>query len=66
MINRASVPMWGNARESAGPAKWPGKKKRYPGVIPDPAARIRFYLHKELRAAEIRILSTQTFRAGDT
>ena len=25
MINRANVPMWGNARKSAGPAKWPGK-----------------------------------------
>ena len=25
MIDRASVPMWGNARKSAGPAKWPGK-----------------------------------------
>ena len=27
MINRASVPMWGKARESAGPAKWPGKER---------------------------------------
>ena len=52
MINRASVPMWGNARKSAGPAKWLGRKV-IAGVIPDPGARIRFYLHKEFRAAEI-------------
>ena len=32
MINRASVPMWGNARQSAGPAKWP-EKQIIPGVI---------------------------------
>ena len=26
MINRASVPMWGIAGQSAGPPKWAGKK----------------------------------------
>ena len=50
MINRVSGPMWGNARQSAEPAKWAGKKVNLE-VIPDPAARIRFYLHKEFRAA---------------
>ena len=39
MINRASMPMWGNARKSAGQAKSPGKKK-IPRVIPRVIARI--------------------------
>ena len=33
--------------------------------IADPAARIRFYLHKEFRAAGIRIFSTQRIGGGD-
>ena len=43
-----------------------------PEVIAIPAARIRFYLHKEFSAAEIGILSTQivfmnvNFLGGDT
>ena len=56
MINRATVPMWGIVGQSAGPPKWAGKKvipDVIAGVIADPAARIRFYLHKEFRAAEI-------------
>ena len=69
MINRASVQLWGIAGQSAGPPKWPGKKSdRGSGlriVIPDPVARIRFYLHKEFRAAGIRFLSTQRRGGGD-
>ena len=64
MINRASVPMWGKAGQSAGPPKSAGKKV-IAGGIAIPAARIRFYLHKEFRAAEIGILATQTFRAAE-
>ena len=59
--------MWGNARKSAGPAKWPGKKVIagvVPGVIPEPVARIRFYLHKEFRAAEIGFDLHKEFRAA--
>ena len=56
MINGASVPMWGIVRQSAGPAKWP-RKKYYcdKSIVIDPAARIRFYLHKDFRAAEIQL-----------
>ena len=32
--------------------------------LPDPLARIRFYLHKDVRAAGIRILSTQRIGAA--
>ena len=34
-------------------------------VIPDPAARIRFYLHKEFRAAEIWFSLHKEFRDGE-
>ena len=57
MINRASVQMWGIVGPSAGRPKWAGKKNdRVPahagGCVP--AHTIRFYLHKEFRAAGIR------------
>ena len=65
MINRASVPMWGIAGQPAGPPKWAGKKNDRRivcrRIVAEPVARIRFYLHKEFRAAGIRFLSTQTF-----
>ena len=64
MINRASVQLWGKAGQSAGPPKSAGKKSDRENcrqgdrviadrVIADPGPRIRFYLHKEFRAAEI-------------
>ena len=72
MINRASVQLWGIVGQSAGPPKWAGKKKGLPGLLPflrhgsdfiytKNAARpgSGFYLHKECRAAEIRVSSTQ-------
>ena len=62
MINRASVQLWGHSETIGRPAKI-GRDKilhRDPAAR-DPAARIRFYLHKEFRAAGIRFLSTQTF-----
>ena len=69
MINRASVPMWGIAGKSAGPPKWAGKKSYrrplLPAIVADLAPRIRFYLHKEFRAAGIRLLSTQRVGGGD-
>ena len=55
MINRATVPMWGNARKSAGPPKWAGKRTDCPIRGTDPVARIRFYLHKEFRAGKIQL-----------
>ena len=66
MINRASVPVCGNARKSAGPAKWPGKKVIAGVAVADPGARIRCYLHKEFRAAEIGfyLLVRKEFRAA--
>ena len=58
MINRASVQLWGHSETIGRPAKIGREKKGYPGVIADriadPAARIRFYLHKDFRAAGIR------------
>ena len=69
MINRASVPMWGIAGKSAGPPKWAGKKSDCrplsPAIVADLAPRIRFYLHKEFRAAGIRFFSTQRIGGGD-
>ena len=47
------------------PARQNGLKKMIAKLLQDPAARIRFYLHKEFRAAEIGILSTQTFRVAE-
>ena len=35
-------------------------------VIADPAARIRFYLHKDFRAAEIRVYLHKDFRAAES
>ncbi len=64
MINRASVQLWGNGRKSAGPPKSAGKKK-IPDPVADPAARIRFYLHKEFRAAGIRFYLHKEFRAAE-
>ena len=67
MINRASVPMWGNARESAGPAKWPGKKKipgsysRSGGTDPIlstqriPRSRDRDFIHTNVAEAIARM-----------
>ena len=40
MINRASMAMWGNARKSTGPPKWP-EKKRSPGMIAGDYCQIR-------------------------
>ena len=54
MINRASVQLWGHSETIGRPAKIRREKKGSPGVIADPAARIRFYLHKDFRAAGIR------------
>ena len=65
MINRASVQLWGNGRKSAGPPKSAGKKSDRGAVIADPVARIRFYLHKEFRAAGIRFyLHKESARPG--
>ena len=70
MINRASVQLWGKAGQTAGPPKSAGKKSdrrkshrrksdRRSG------ARIRFYLHKEFRAAGIRFyLHKESARPG--
>ena len=61
--------MWGIAGKSAGPPKWAGKKSYrrplLPAIVADLAPRIRFYLHKEFRAAGIRFLSTQRIGGGD-
>ena len=65
MINRASVPVCGNARKSAGPAKWPGKKKYTKRGSKNYCLPIRFYLHKECRAAEIRFSLHKEFRAAE-
>ena len=65
MINRASVPVCGNARKSAGPAKWPGKKKYCQSDTKNYSLSIRFYLHKEFRAAEIRFSLHKEFRAAE-
>ena len=54
MINRASVQLWGNSGTIGRAAKIGWEKKLLPEVIADPAPRIRFYLHKEFRAAGIR------------
>ena len=62
MINRA--PMWGIVGQSAGPPKWAGKKYRSGDTSGD-TLWIRFYLHKEFRAAGIRFLSTQRIGGGD-
>ena len=50
MINRASVQLWGHSETIGRPAKIGREKKG----LRDPAARIRFYLHKDFRAAGIR------------
>ena len=69
MINRASVQLWGKAGQTAGPPKSAGKKSDtripLPDPIADPGARIRFYLHKEFRAAGIRFyLHKESARPG--
>ena len=67
MINRASVQLWGNSRTIGRAAKIGWEKFPLPDLvaIADPVARIRFYLHKEFRAAGIRIFSTQRIGGGD-
>ena len=59
----------GHSRTIGRAAKMAWKKKLLRIVIPDrycdSVARIRFYLHKEFRAAGIRFLSTQRIGAGD-
>ena len=49
------------------PARQNGLEKAgvIPGVIADPGARIRFYLHKEFRAAEIGFYLHKEFRAAN-
>ena len=67
MINRASVQMWGIVGPSAGRPKWAGKKNyRVPVHERDrvPVHTIRFYLHKEFRAAGIRFSQHKEFRAA--
>ena len=54
MINRASVQLWGHSETIGRPAKIGREKKGLPILWHDPAARIRFYLHKDFRAAGIR------------
>ena len=54
MINRASVQLWGHSETIGRPAKIGREKKGSPILSRDPAARIRFYLHKDFRAAGIR------------
>ena len=66
MINRASVPMWGIVGQSAGPAKWPGKKSDSSTKVAETVARIRFYLHKLFRAAEIRFYLHKEIRAAES
>ena len=47
------------------PARQNGlEKKVIAGVIADPGARIRFFLHKEFRAAEIGFYLHKEFRAA--
>ena len=69
MINRASVQVCGNARKSAGPAKWPGKKKREKKDCQSDTKNytlsFRFYLHTEFRAAEIRFSLHKEFCAAE-
>ena len=65
MINRASVPVCGNARKSAGPAKCPGKKNDTKSDTKKDSLPIRFYLHKEFRAAEIRFSLHKEFCAAE-
>ena len=66
MINRASVLVCGNARKSAGPAKWPRKKKYCQIDSKNDTLSIRFYLLSTQRIPRGRdpILFIQTFRAA--
>ena len=48
------------------PARQNGlKKKVIAGVVADPVARTRFYLHKVMPRGRDRILSTQRIGGGD-
>ena len=51
----------GHSRKIGRAAKMGWEKIWLPAMIAALAPRIRFYLHKEFRAAGIRFLSTQTF-----
>ena len=66
MINRASVQLWGRVGQTAGPPKWGGRKSdTWGGDRRSCATFFGFYLHKEFRAAGIRILFTQRIGGGD-
>ena len=58
MINRASVPMCGNARKSAGPAKWLGEKSDFRGDCRSGGTDPIFSTQRITRGRD-RILSTQ-------
>ena len=65
MINRASVQLWGHSETIGRPAKIGREKKLSGSGSRDPVARIRFYLHKEFRAAGIRFyLHKESARPG--
>ena len=55
----------GHSRTIGRAAKMGWEKSLYPAIIAALAPRIRFYLHKEFRAAGIRFLSTQRIGGGD-
>ena len=55
----------GHSRKIGRAAKMGWEKILLPAIVADLAPRIRFYLHKEFRAAGIRFLSTQRINGGD-
>ena len=61
MINRASVPMWGNARKSAGPAKWAGKSRGDTQGDSRPGDTDPTLSTQRIPRGRDPILSTQTF-----
>ena len=55
----------GHSRTIGRAAKMGWEKILSPAIIPALAPRIRFYLHKEFRAAGMRFLSAQRIDGGD-
>ena len=55
----------GHSRKIGRAAKMGWEKILLRAIMADLAPRIRFYLHKEFRAAGIRFLSTQRIGGGD-
>ena len=67
MMNRASVAMWGNARKSAGPPKWPGKKDRQGDTreIPRSGGTDPILSTQRIPRGRDLILPTQRIGGGD-